>query len=99
MADPCSPARSIRLVRPPTIDGVGVFCVTVGESSTFYTLREIPCDIGGRGFAVHRLGLGQLYHVRIGAPADCSCECLGYLSRGRCRHVLGLLALVKEGKL
>jgi hypothetical protein len=86
-------------VRPPTHDGVGVFCVTVGAKSTFYTLHEIPCFIGGRGFAVHRLGLGVLYHVRIGRPEECSCECKGFLFRGYCRHVLGLLALVREGKL
>jgi hypothetical protein len=93
------PARSIRLVRPPGRDGVGVFCVSVGAVSTFYTLHEIRCDIGGRGFEVHRLGLGNLYHVRVGEPADCSCECLGYLAHGHCRHLLGLLALIKEGKL
>ena len=29
MADPARPARSIRLVRPPTIDGVGVLSVSV----------------------------------------------------------------------
>jgi hypothetical protein len=91
--------RSIRLVRPPTIDGVGVFCVSVAGRSTFYTLHEIPCQIGGRGFAVHRLGLGQLYHVRIGSAVECSCECLGFLAHGRCRHVLGLLALVRRGLL
>jgi hypothetical protein len=93
------PARTIRLVRPPARDGVGVFCVTDGDSSAFYTLCEIPCEIGGRGFAVHRLGLGNLYHVRIGAVEDCSCECKGFLYHGYCRHVLGLLALVREGKL
>ena len=96
---PSKPERVIRLERPTTIDGVGVFSVRVGERTTFYTLHEIRCDIGGRGFEVHRLGLGNLYHVRVGEPADCSCECLGYLAHGHCRHLLGLLALIKEGKL
>jgi hypothetical protein len=91
--------RTIRLIRPTTIDGVGVFRVTVGERAWHYTLREIRCDIGGRGFAVHRLGLGTLYHVRIGRREECSCECLGFLYRSRCRHILGLLALVRQGKL
>jgi hypothetical protein len=99
MTQPPPPARAIRLVRPPTLDGVGVFSVRVGEESTFYTLREIPCDIGGRGFAVHRLGLGALYHVRVGDPQDCSCDCPGFTYKGRCKHVLGLLALVKRGQL
>jgi hypothetical protein len=91
--------RSIRLVRSPAIDGVGVFCIKLGETTTFYTLHEIPCAIGGRGFAVHRLGLGELYHVRVGAREECSCECLGFLRHGYCRHVLGLLTLIEHGKL
>ncbi len=94
---PHAPERTIALVRSPALDGVGVFRITVGRRSQFYAVHEIACDIGGRGFAVHRLGLGTLYHVRIGAPKDCSCECLGYLSRSRCRHVLGLRELVKRG--
>jgi hypothetical protein len=93
------PPRTIRLVRSPSADGVGVFCVSAGKESAFYALHEVPCEIGGRGFAVHRLGLGELYHVRVGAPEDCSCECKGFLAHGHCRHVLGLLALIREGKL
>ena len=92
------PTRSIRLVRPPT-DGLAVFSVSVGNETTHYAAHEIRCDIGGRGFAVHKLGLGILYHVRVGRPADCSCECRGFLYHGYCRHILGLLALIREGKL
>jgi hypothetical protein len=99
MSDTATPSRSIRLVRPPGRDGVGVFSVRAGDTTTYYTLHEIRCDIGGRGFAVHRLGLGNLYHVRIGRREDCSCECLGYLAHGRCKHVLGLQALVRQGFL
>jgi hypothetical protein len=99
MGDTPKPERTIRLVRPPTIDGVGVFCVVTPQQSAYYTVREIPCDIGGRGFAVHRLGLGNLYHVRVGAREECSCECPGFVYHGYCRHVLGLLALVKRGLL
>src|SRR4051794_24276271 len=86
--------RSVRLVRSPAADGTGVICVTANEQSTYYTVREVACDIGGRGFAVHKIGMGTLYHIRVGEPADCSCECLGFLRHGYCRHVLGLLALV-----
>ncbi len=90
------PPRSIRLLRPPTAEEPGSFCITDGPASTFYTFQEIACDIGGRGFVVHRLGLGSLYHVRVGPELDCSCECLGYLRHGMCKHVLGLLALVNN---
>jgi hypothetical protein len=94
-----APARTIRLVRSPETDGVGVFCITVGGKSQFYTIYEIGCEIGGRGFAVHRLGMGNLYHVRIHPPIDSSCECLGFLRWGRCKHVLGLTALIEQGQL
>jgi hypothetical protein len=98
MADTAA-SRTIRLVRSPRVDGVGVFRISADPRASFYTFHEVPCAIGGRGFAVHKLGLGTLYHVRIGRSADCSCECLGFLSRGRCKHVLGLLALARHGLL
>jgi hypothetical protein len=91
--------RVIRLVRPPDEGGVGVYLVRVGRTTTHYTLHEIPCEIGGRGFVVHKLGLGSLYHVRVGEPKDCSCECLGFLRHGACRHILGLRALIERGQL
>jgi hypothetical protein len=91
--------RSIRLVRPPDRFGVGVFQIRAGGRLNFYTFHEIPCEIGGRGFAVHKLGIGNLYHVRIGRPVECSCECAGFEFRGYCRHISGLLALTRAGKL
>lgn len=97
-SDP-KPKRSIRLVRPLDPNGVGVFCVVSGKETAYYTIKEIPCDIGGRGFIVHRLGLGHLYHVRVGKPEECSCECMGFEYRRSCRHILGLMALIREGKL
>jgi hypothetical protein len=89
--------RTIRLVRPPGPNGIGIFVIAGGRQSTTYVFREIRCDIGGRGFAVHRLGLGPLYHVRVGRPRDCSCDCLGFLQHRRCKHVLGLSALLGHG--
>ena len=60
---------------------------------------EIRCEIGGRGFAVHRLGQGELYHVRVGAPEDTSCECMGFLRWGKCKHTAALAALIRKGDL
>ena len=94
---PATPARAIALVRSPTADGIGVFRITVGSEAQFYTFKEIRCDIGGRGFVVHRLGLGTVYHVRVGRRDESSCECLGWLRHDHCKHVLGLKALVGRG--
>ena len=91
--------RTIRLVRPAGLDGLAVVRIDAGPSVEHYVVREIGCEIGGRGFVVQKLGLGSLYHVRIGQPSDCSCECMGFLSRTVCRHVLGLLALERAGVL
>lgn len=93
------PARTIRLVRRPDAHGPGVACLTLRGRRTYYVFVEIPCAIGGRGFAMHILGLGTVYHVRIGSRDDDSCECLGFLRHGYCRHVLGLHALVAGERL
>src|SRR5215813_12581910 len=95
MGKAAAPARTITLVRPPNRDGVGVFFIAAGTKTQFYTFKEIPCEIGGRGFAVHRLGQGNLYHVRVGSPEDSSCECMGFLRWGKCKHVGGLAALIR----
>jgi hypothetical protein len=85
--------RSIRLLREPGPGGVGLMCIADRRQASYYTFKELPCDIGGRAFALHRLGLGNLYHVRVGTIEQCSCECLGFLRHQRCKHVMGLLAL------
>lgn len=96
-AAPRETGRTIRLLRRPSAGDPGIFCITAKKKSTYYVFQEIPCAIGGRGFALHRIGLGTLYHTRVGAPADCSCECLGYLAHQNCKHVLGLLVLIQQG--
>ncbi|HYV35325.1 MAG TPA: hypothetical protein VE988_06450, partial [Gemmataceae bacterium] len=83
MTEPAAHERTVRLMRPPSADGIGVFSVSDRRRTTFYAFREIACDIGGRGFAVHKLGLGTLYHVRVGKPEEYSCECMGFLRHGK----------------
>jgi hypothetical protein len=94
-----APPRSIRLMQVPRPGDVGVLRICKDRQTHYYVFKEIRCDIGGRGFAVHRLGLGQLYHVRVGGLRDSSCDCLGFLRHGRCKHVLGLSALIGHGLL
>jgi len=89
--------RLVRLLRTPDENGVGLIALTSRRKTAFYVFREIPCEIGGRAFAMHRLGLGDVYHVRVGRPDECSCECLGYLRHGQCKHLRGMLALVGHG--
>jgi hypothetical protein len=93
------PQRSIRLEQAPAADGIGILSITQRKKSQYYIFREIPCEIGGRGFIVQRLGQEIEYHVRIGATEECSCECRGFLAHSHCRHIMGLLALDKEGVL
>lgn len=99
MTESIPPIRTINLLRQPSIRRLGVFCIRVGDDLALYPFREIPCFIGGRGFAVLRWGTRRFYHVRVGEPMDCSCECLGYLYRRRCRHILGLATLIRRGRL
>jgi hypothetical protein len=84
------------LLRSPARGRYGIFTVKVGDDIAYYVFREIPCFIGGRGFLVYRLGRRRAYHVRVGRREDCSCECLGYLYRRRCRHISGLLTLIRR---
>ena len=91
--------RAFQLLRPPDEAGPGVFSISKGDKSIHYAFREIPCEIGGRGFALHRLGLGEMYHVRIGKPAECQCDCLGFLAHGRCKHIQGLRQLIERDTL
>jgi hypothetical protein len=81
-------------MQPPDDRGVGVFVITVGKLTAWYAFCEIRCDIGGRGFIVHKLGLGDVYHVRVGLPDENSCECLGFYRTGSCKHEAGLRALI-----
>jgi hypothetical protein len=64
------------------------------QQGGIYAAHEIRCDIGGRGFHVHRIGTGRTYHVRIGAPEDTDCECLGYLRWNHCKHLDRLTQLL-----
>ncbi|MCI0379677.1 MAG: hypothetical protein L0215_18895 [Gemmataceae bacterium] len=96
MAKKAKERRWIRLVRAPDENGVGVFCLRRAKKDTYYVFKEIPCAIGGRGFVVHRVGLAEVYCTRVGEAQECSCECLGFLAHGNCKHILGLKALLQN---
>jgi hypothetical protein len=65
---------------------------------TDYTVLELPCEIGGRGFEVSNLSNLEIYHVHVHGR-DRSCDCVGHLRHGHCKHADGLARLVALGKL
>lgn len=91
--------RTVRLMRRPAKTEPGAFAIVEGRKIAYYAFREIACQIGGRGFLVHRLGEQRLYHVRVGSSVESTCECLGFCRHARCKHVQALQALVGEGLL
>jgi hypothetical protein len=75
----------------------GVHCVKIeshGARGSWYLIRQVSCEIGGKAWVVLRLGAAEPYHVRIAAPEGDQCDCLGFLSHGKCRHVSATRALI-----
>lgn len=90
-----TPRRTIRLEQAPDSRGVGVFSISEKSKQHWYAYREIPSEIGGRGFIVHKLGFAPAYCVLVGEPRECTCECLGFYAHNRCKHIDGLTALIR----
>jgi hypothetical protein len=99
------PARSIRLLARPG-DGASRGCleITVGPLRTTYHLERIPSDWGTAFELTKFLAAGgEAYHVNLDPLAEgglrTSCDCLGHLQHGHCKHAEGLLALCRAGRL
>ena len=93
------PGRSVRLVSQAAT-GAFAFCVSQGKAQDRYVGTPVPADFG-TGYRVEKAGEPQSdYHVLLAdAPGSHSCECLGWLRHGRCRHVSSILALKSAGKI
>ena len=97
------PARHARY-RP------GILRLSIGKETTIYAANPLPADFG-LGFTLTKQeaergpdGLtikdGATYHVNLDPNTGRhSCECLGHLHHGRCKHVSALLALFVAGRL
>jgi hypothetical protein len=72
--------------------------ITCGRLTTDYTVVELPCEIGGRGFEVSNLSNMEIYHVNLNGT-DRSCECLGHYRHGHCKHAGGLARLIGLGRI
>lgn len=104
-----SAARHIRLVVPLTADAgsVGIIAITEGKKVDEYVVYRTPSEFPyTKGFSVTKVGetMGESYAALIdqAAPELSSCECKGFLrwgTRKPCRHIAGLTALMKCGKI
>lgn len=94
------PARSVRLPRRPGEGRLGILDIIVGELLTSYFLTLVPSDFGS-GFRLEKFSIqgGEVYHVNLADDGKHTCECKGFLHRSTCRHVEGLLALCRAGRL
>ena len=92
------PARSIRLVLGFNAEGRNaVVRIAVGKAVSDYYLHRLVSDYG-TGFRLEKFGSDETYAVNLNGQKS-TCECKGFLRRNHCKHVDGLAALVKAGKL
>jgi len=94
------PARAVGIaVRPSDVNPFFVPRIAEGKKLDYYTAKPIPSD-WGTAFEMTKLSSGQEepYHVGL-AGADSTCDCKGLLRWQKCRHVEGLTALAKAGRL
>ena len=94
----------VRLVLALNEQGMnGIVNITQDGETVGYFIDRVPADFG----TAYRLdkfsgavrGDGdEHYHVHLDGERH-SCECKGFLYHGYCRHILGLLTLLREGKL
>src|SRR4051794_22312523 len=101
------PARSIRWLTNPLTAGrpYGAVEIVRGGNVAFYYLHELPAA-DGRGFELEKINLlvpleeRERYHVFLsGNGQGSTCECLGFLHCGRCKHLDGIAALAAKGVL
>lgn len=91
------PARIIRLLYWLQDKAIGLIEVEEGKDRDLYAVKKLPSDFGF-AFEVAKHGGDTPYHVCINAMHS-TCECKGFVRWGKCRHVDGLTALTKAGKI
>jgi hypothetical protein len=84
VSTPVNGLRCLRIATPVVCD--------------LYWLRCIPVAWGGRGFSLEKADGTDTYCVLLDG-ARSTCECLGFLRWGHCKHVEALAALVEGGAL
>jgi hypothetical protein len=103
-------SKSVRSLRiSDAIHGVRTLVITQDGDRVFYDLKEIPCEIGGRGFRLDKTlegsgsdGEENSYDVHLDGERDGSCTCKGFLYHRHqkpCKHISAVQTLVRLGKL
>jgi hypothetical protein len=87
-------------VHPSEVNPFFVVRIVEGKKTDHYAVTPFPADYG-TAYTVEKLGAKQEpYHVNLGdADNPPSCECRGHQKHGHSRHVEGLAALTKAGRL
>jgi hypothetical protein len=93
-------SRFARVLLRPVGRSAGVVRLTVGREVAGYLIRLLPSDFGDC-FRLSKVGVcGDVseYDVCLDNTGQ-TCECMGFLRHGHCKHVAGLMALRNAGKL
>lgn len=82
----------------------GVLEIGSSRGRTMYCVTEFPTGFEGRGFNLGKIGddvrVEENYAVFCGRrPESDTCECLGFLSVGSCKHLKAIRTLVNAGQL
>lgn len=90
--------RKVTVVARPTGNSPGLVRVAEGKVIDEYEYAEVPSDFE-RAFVVRKVKgkvNEKVYHVNMGEAAA-TCDCLGHVHWGYCRHVAFLQAMIREG--
>lgn len=64
-----------------------------------YRLSEFRTDFDGRAFELTKADRSATYSVFVGRAGGSLCECLGFQSSGRCKHIAACETLVRGGQI
>ena len=91
------PARTLKL----TVDaetGLRFLTIRVGKQIDLYWLSDVPTPLDGRVFKLDKFGSADSYHVVL-TRGEQSCDCMGHLRWGHCKHASAALKLCELGKV
>jgi hypothetical protein len=97
------PARHVRLFPAPAalaeVGAASVLVIKEGKRTDVYSVKAIASDFG-QGFEVRKLTGEEdaVYHVLLEREGK-SCDCVGHLRYGYCRHATEVARLVESGEL